>query len=312
MASPKGCFKSCAIGCGVALLLAVIGSVILGRLAWRAVNDDGAQGRDASQAMAGDPAAVAEPLSARAARLTTTHGGRVHLLLGEGGFHLRPAAPGEGIHAHARYDTTRHRLTERFAVLPDSTWEYSLEFRRAKDGAFSGMSGEGKAGKGRKREAEVTVYLPPEVPLDLVLRGVRGGCEADLGGLWLRNGDLDFLQGGFEVEFSSPLREAMESLKLRARMGGLEAKRVGNASPRVLDVDCAMGGGDIDLRGAWRGDCDARAAVKLGGISLTVPAEMRVEGYRAAAPELARPSEVPTPVLRLTATKKFGEVEIKR
>lgn len=309
MAGPRGCLKGCLIGCGAFVLLLAVGGAILAGVAWRAL--DGDRGRDkagtAGWTASGDPAAVSEPLGERAQRLTTTRGGRVRLALGEGEFRLRPAAPGDGLHARAEFDSTVHRLTERFAVLPDSTWEYSLECGRR-----GGESGFLHLFASRGRNAKVTVYLPPEVPLDLELRARRGGCLADLGGLWLRQGDLDLLQGGLELEFSSPLREAMESLVLHSRMGGITAARVGNASPRRLDVDCAMGGGDIDLRGAWRGDCDARASVRMGGISLTVPAAMRVEGDLASSPEFSHPAEVPVPVLRLTATQKMGEVKVVR
>ncbi len=308
MSGPKGCFKSCAIGCAAFAALLVIGGVIVSTMAWKALNGDGDRRPAATSAASATAGAVSEPMGARAARLTTMHGGTVRLVLGEGEFHLRPAAPGEGLHARAEYDTSMHRLTERFTVLPDSTWEYHLDCRQVGSGSFLRQ-----IFGGERTNAKVTVYLPPDVPVDLDLQARRGGCEADLGGLWLRTGNIQFDQGGIEVEFSSPLREPMESLRLQARMGGIDAGRVGNASPRRLEVDCAMGGADVDLRGAWRGDCDARASARMGGVALKVPAEMQVEGHGASGATLARSNpEVPAPVLRLTATAKMGEVEIVR
>lgn len=308
MSGPKGCFKSCGIGCAAVAALLVIGGVIVASLAWKALNGDGDRRPATGVSSPAPPGSVSEPMSARAARLTTTHGGRVRLVLGEGEFHLRPAKPGEGLHARAEYDSTLHRLTERFSVLPDSTWEYHLDCRQIQSGSFlKQIFG------GDRTNAKVYVYLPAEVPLDLDLQGRRGGCVADLGGLWLRTGDIRFDQGGLELEFSSPLREPMESLRLQARMGGIEASRVGNASPRALDVDCAMGGADVDLRGAWRGDCTAHASARMGGVALQVPAEMRVEGHGAGEPTLTGSQpEVPAPVLRLTASAKMGEVEVVR
>lgn len=308
MPQPKGCLKSCALGCAGFAALLVIGGVIISTLAWKALNGGDDKRPLAENAVSTVVGAVNEPMSARAARLTTTQGGRVRLVLGEGEFRLRPAGPGEGLHARAEYDSTRHRLTELFTVLPDSTWEYHLDCRQVGSSSFlKQLFG------GERNNAKVTVYLPAEVPIDLVLEGRRGGCDADLGGLWLRTGDIRFHQGGIELEFSSPLREPMESLRLQARMGGIAAKRVGNASPRALDIDCAMGGGDFDLRGAWRGDCTARATANMGGISIKVPSEMRVEGHGAMEPTLTgNTAEVPAPVLRLSATAKMGEVEVVR
>lgn len=308
MSQPKGCLKSCALGCaGIAALL-VIGGVIISTLAWKALNGGDDKRPLPGTAVSTVAGAVSEPMSARAVRLTTTHGGRVRLVLGEGEFRLRPAGPGEGLHARAEYDTTVHRLTELFSVLPDSTWEYHLDCRQIRSGSLlKQLFG------GERTNAKVTVYLPAEVPIDLDLHARRGGCEADLGGLWLRKGDIRFDQGGLELEFSSPLREPMESLRLQARMGGISAQRVGNASPRALDIDCAMGGGDIDLRGAWRGDCTAHASARMGGISLKVPSEMRVDGHGAMEPTLTSSTvEVPAPVLTLSASAQMGEVEVIR
>jgi hypothetical protein len=309
MAGPKGCFKSCLLGCGgFVALLVVVGGIMAG-LAWRSL-DKGRQVSGDLHFGDGTTAAVAdETMAARAVRLTTTRGGKVHLALGEGEFLLHAAAPGEGLHATAEFNTEVHHLSEQFAVLPDSTWEYRLECRQT----MPGLQALFRNLLGGKTETRVHVYLPPEVPIDLVLRAERGGCEADLGGLWLRTGDLQFRQGGIQIGFSSPLREPMDSLRLNARMGGVTADRIGNASPRALDIDCAMGGANVDLRGAWRNDCDARAAIRMGGMNLRVPADMRVEGDGVPPPRLTGSEiEVPGPVLRLKIEKSMGEVEVRR
>ncbi len=310
MAGRKGCFKSCLVGCGVIVALLVVGGAILAGLAWRSLNSGAPASGDLHFDTGASAAAVAEPMSERAARLTTTRGGTVRLALGQGEFRLLAAAAGEGLHASAEFDAEVHHISEQFAVLPDSTWEYNLEFRRTMPGAQSFF----RRLFGGAADAKVTVYLPPEVPIDLLVRAQDGGCEADLGGLWLRNGDLRFQRGGIEIEFSSALREPMDSLLLNTRMGGAVANRIGNASPRMLDIDCAMGGANIDLRGAWRGDCDARAAIRMGGMNLRVPADMRVDGADVPPRLLSESAgeEVPGPVLRLTIEKSMGEIEVRR
>jgi hypothetical protein len=315
MAGPKGCFKSCLLGCGGLIVLLVVLGAIMAGLAWRSL-DKGRQvsgnlhlGADTTAVATGETMAADEPMAARAVRLTTTRGGKVHLALGEGEFRVSAAAPGEGLHATAEFNTEVHHLSEQFAVLPDSTWEYRLECRQT----MPGLQALFRNLLGGKSDTKVHVYLPPEVPIELVMQAERGGCEADLGGLWLRTGDLQFRQGGIQIGFSSPLREPMDSLRLNARMGGVTADRIGNASPRALDVDCAMGGANIDLRGAWRGDCDARVAIRMGGMNLRVPADMRVEGDGVPPPKLSESEiEMPGPVLRLKIEKSMGEVEVRR
>ena len=312
MPGPKGCFRSCLIGCGALTAVAVVLGVVIAGIAMNGLKHGGRVTQDLVALADSTTVVAAAPdtsLAARAARLTTTHPGRVVLTFGEGEFHLLPAAPGEGLHARADYDTEVHRINKRFTINADSTWEYSLEFGQKMDGmqaAFRGLFG-------HKTSGRITVWLPPEVPIDLVVRAGRGGCEADLGGLWLRTGDLDFSQGGLELAFSSPLHEPMQSLRLHTRMGGVSTRRLGNASPRVLDIASAMGGADIDLRGLWRGDCDASASVRMGGMSLRVPADMRVEMLGEVPPKLnVSNPEVPGPVLRLRVEQKMGEVEIRR
>ena len=309
MAGPKGCLRSCLIGCGGLIGLLVLLGAIMAGLAWHGLGRGGQVSRTYVAGADSTGITGGEPMTARAARLTTAHGGTVKLALSEGEFQLHAAAPGEGLHATAEFDTEVHRLSEQFAVLPDSTWEYNLEFHQSMPGLQSLFRGL----LGGKNDGKVHVYLPPEVPIALFVRAQRGGCEADLGGLWLRSAEVQFRQGGIELEFSSPLREPMDSLRLNSRMGGMSADRIGNASPRVLDIDCGMGGADVDLRGLWRGDCDARAAIRMGGMSLRVPADMRVDSDGAAvSPLRADAVEVAGPVLRLKVEQSMGEVEIRR
>ena len=77
----------------------------------------------------------------------------------------------------------------------------------------------------------------------------QGGFEAELGGLWLTDADIVFRKGGFSLDISEPLKEPLQRLKINGAMGGFEADNLGNASPKVVDVQCRMGGAEIDLRG---------------------------------------------------------------
>ena len=101
----------------------------------------------------------------------------------------------------------------------------------------------------------------------------------------------------------------MESLTIRGSMGGFEAGRLGNASPRVLEVKCRMGGADIDLRGAWMRDADISIDVAMGGIGVQVPDDVRIEGLEDPAPTLGSAAEVSLPVLRFKSKSKMGEIE---
>jgi len=107
----------------------------------------------------------------------------------------------------------------------------------------------------------------------------------------------------------------MERLKIKGTMGGFEASRLGNASPRTLSVACSMGGADIDLSGAWVRDCDASISVAMGGMTLLIPDDIEVEwngdGARDLAPASPAELEIPLPVLTLETHAKFGEIEVR-
>jgi hypothetical protein len=107
------------------------------------------------------------------------------------------------------------------------------------------------------------------------------------------------------------LHAPMERLTIRGHMGGFEAAGLGNASPRLLDVTCRMGGADIDLRGDWTTDADIRLDVAMGGIGVRVPRDVQILGVESMETRLqAGNQEMPLPVLRFLLKQKMGEIEI--
>lgn len=306
MASAKGCFKNTLLGCLGLIAIAVIFGAIMAGLAWKDRGKGGQVEQEVSPTVTASeavPTATVDP-----ALLTTRYPGRVILDLGQGEFQINPAAPGAGLSARARFDSEVHTITESYEVRPDSSWVYQLGFHQT----MPGLQALFRALMGNDTDARIEIFLPPDVPIELVVGLEQGGGEAELGGLWVTTADFSFKQGGFVLGIREPLREPMDRLRLHGRMGGVELERLGNASPRVLDIDCGMGGADVDLRGAWRNDCDAHLAVKMGGLAVSVPRDMIVVGDRELASTLARTdTEVPQPTLRLTVEESMGEVEVK-
>jgi hypothetical protein len=308
MSEGRGCLKTGLLGCGALVALAVVGLLVMLTMAWVGKDKGGRVDEDATpEPSSGYAAAPFTPDTA--ALFTTGHPGRVILDLGQGEFHLGRAAPGEGLTVRAEYDTEVHELTYGFDVTPDSTWTAQITFRQS----MPALQAVFRKILGGRTDAVIHIELPPESPLELVVRCEQGGAEIELGGLWLRTADFDVRQGGFELSVDEPLRDPVERMRLHSRMGGLQAVWLGNASPRLLEVDCAMGGADLDLRGDWRNDCDARLVVRMGGMGVRVPADMRVIGVGEAAPELRRTDEeTPRPELRLTVDQKLGEIEVSK
>lgn len=304
MSSRSGCLKPVLFGClGLILLIAII----VGVGAFMALNGvKNEQVADTELTPSSGEAIDPAHLAALARR-----SGRVELLLGQGEFIVQPGEPGAGVKVKARFDQSAHELLDTLEVLPDSTWVYRVEYRQT----ISGLESLLRAVFGGNQESRVEVYLPPDVPIDLVLDVKQGGGEAELGGLWLRDATITYGQGGFELAVSEPLREPMGRLVIAGSMGGFEVTRLGNASPRYLGIDCNMGGGEVDLSGQWLNDANIDLKVRMGGMAVLVPVGVQVNGapVQGDDPQLrATDPEVSLPALSISVDQSMGEVVIER
>ncbi|MBU0740831.1 hypothetical protein KKG45_09125 [bacterium] len=295
MGNRPGFFKSCLFGCLGLLVFGFLFAAVSALLAWR-----GLGGQEFEEAQLA-------PVAAAGIGAQISSAGRVILALGHGEFWIRPAEPGEGLRVETRYDKEAYTLVDEFERYPDKTWIYSLDFHRT----MPGLQALFRVLMGADTENYVHVYLPPDVPIALEIKVEEGGFEADIGGLWITDAAIVYRKGGFEFNVDEPLREPIERLSIRGSMGGFEASRLGNASPRYLDIHCRMGGADVDLGGDWIRDCDVNLSVNMGGMSVRVPQGVTVSGIddRVAGLRTDVP-EIPVPTLRFTLREKMGEVEV--
>lgn len=226
--------------------------------------------------------------------------GTVQLDLRHGEIRVRPAPPGERLRVEATYDRESHELLERLVTDEDGRWRYEVRFTSRGGGwlaslrqLFSGV------------RPRIEVLLPSDTPIDLDLDVAQGGGELELGGLSLRSAEIEAIQGGFDLSFSEPTREAMDSLRIRTSMGGFRAGELGNASPSRLLVDTSMGGAEVDLRGRWRGDAEVEVRTKMGGASVRLPRAVNISGVAGHERE-----GLDAPTVHLRVHAQWGEVEL--
>jgi len=297
MFKPRGCLKSGCFGClGIIILFLLIGGVTA-LLAW---NDS----------KTNDPREESfTPLTAENNGILAGLPGRVVLDMSQGDFRIFPAQPGEGLRVEAQYDAQQYELNQEFTTNPDSSWLFVLDFHRTRTGMRAALQSIFSKGPGTR----ISVYLPPDVPVELVTNIAKGGVVMDLGGLWLTSAEIHFQQGGGELDFSEPLKEPISSLLINYDMGGGGFKKLGNASPSRLEVISSMGGGEVDLGGNWLNDCDVHLSVRLGGMSVVVPRGIKLirSGEDSESLEM-KDSEVHLPVLRLRSEVKYGHLEVVR
>jgi len=230
------------------------------------------------------------------------------LEMGQGEFRLHRGEPGAGVVIKANYDASTYEVAEYSHIWPDSSWVYHVRARRT----ITGLQAMLREIMGGSHAAKLHVYIPPDLPVELNVLVKEGGCEADLGGLWLTDVDLRYDKGGFAISLDEPLREPLHSLVINGRMGGGEIMDLGNASPARLDVSCTMGGMSLDLAGAWRNDCDARFKLAMGGMEIAVPDNLELEDADVAGTGLRKTdTEIGRPVMRIQQQVKMGEIEIR-
>ena len=229
--------------------------------------------------------------------------GRVILEAAQAGFEIEPGRPGEPLRLEASYDKNAFELEEILEAGEEGGWRYRVNFRRT---AGSGLMATLRQIVGGAKPM-VKVFLPMDVPLDLEVKASQGGGEMDLGGLWLRTAAIKIQQGGMAISIAEPLREPMEHLSINASMGGFAAIKLGNASPRQLDIDFSMGGGLLDLRGAWRDDAQVNISASMGGGEVRLPRDVAIEGLELDRPRPSSTPELPLPTLKFTVSKSSLE-----
>jgi hypothetical protein len=187
----------------------------------------------------------------------------------------------------------------------ESGWIYRATFGRAeRSGAFAGL-----VSLVRGSTARIDVFLPAEVPLDLILNMQEGGAVIRLGGLWLRTADIELESGGIDLSVDEPLREPMKSLSISTARGGALLNRLGNASPRSLEVSYRMGNIDMDLGGKWLADAEVAISGGTGGGVVHLPSGVNFEGLEGRGIEAPGTPEPKLPTLRFSVSTGVGWLE---
>jgi hypothetical protein len=310
--SGSGCKTGCKYGClgCLGLLVLVIGiSAVVTGIAWSHAKNENVEqlelARDLAWVRAMEEAdemeAVPEDLS------SIPPAGTVILDFNQTSkIDIRPGKPGEPAHVKATFDSNYYELSESYTDGDgESGWTYEVHFRRTSTSYWVSVLKEIMSGS----RPRVFVYLPPDIPYDLEIDISQGGGEVELGGLWLTDLDVNFLQGGGAFDISKPLRTPIENLSVDFSQGGGALQNLGNASPRNLDISFSMGGGAIDLSGEWQRDAHISIAQSMGGVTVVLPDNVEIRGLDHGGLRSPGDVEVPLPVLTFETSSQFGELE---
>ena len=190
----------------------------------------------------------------------------VQVRYGAGRLMIRPAASGGELYrVGLRYD----------ADLFDPITEY-------RSGQLEvGVEGTGRSIRLKNHDAgELDLRLSPDVALELDLD--FGAVEADLelGGLRIRNLDIETGASDTEVRFSRPNPMRCERFDLSVGAASFEAEGLGNTNCAMLRVEGGVGDITLDFSGEWTGNMEAEIEMALGSITLVIPEDVGVRVER--------------------------------
>jgi len=240
--------------------------------------------------------------------------GRILIDLEMGEFSIRPGPAGQPIRIEADYDASSFELIEEFKPNEDGGWTYDVSF-----GSQRGLLGMIFRGNRHNVDNRLELIIPRDYPVDIVGKVGFGEFEADLGGLVIRDIDLEFGAGEHFVEFREPLPFPMESFHTESSVGSVEVRSLGDASPRSVEVDHGIGELFLDLKGAWRNDAEIDVDFSVGECRLWLPEDVHVDlertkisiGESSFDSPSSKPIPEDAPTLTLAMSGGIGEVRVE-
>jgi len=125
-------------------------------------------------------------------------------------------------------------------------------------------------------DGRLDLRLAPGLPMDLRLEFGAGRAILDLGGLALR--DLDVETGASEsrIDVSRPNPETLRRAEFDVGAADFEALRLGNLNLEELSVAAGVGKVALDFSGSLRNDIDVDVSMGLGSLELRLPESVGV------------------------------------
>ena len=189
----------------------------------------------------------------------------VRIRFGAGRLSVERAEPGTLYRMHLRYD--------------EDSFEPVAEYE---DGRLDlGVDGTRHSIRWRKDDSqEMEVFLPGEVTMDLDLEFGAVRADVDLGGLRMR--ELDLQTGASEsrvdVSEANPVRMSRATMEVGA--ADFHVRNLGNLNAERITVDAGVGNVVLDFRGEWQGDSNVTVDLGLEALELRFPEGLGVRLIR--------------------------------
>ncbi len=182
---------------------------------------------------------------------------RVHVEYGAGVLDLRPGEPGTLYRMELRYDQD--------VVEPETRYDNGrLEIGMDRIGR--GVRFGSRDGSGRL-DLELTRDVP--LLLDLEFGAVRADLE--LGGLAIRDLDVETGASDTRIEISQPNPAELELASFEAGAANFVATGLGNLNAERIRLEAKAGKATLDFTGEWQRSADVSVELDLGAVELRFP-----------------------------------------
>ena len=200
---------------------------------------------------------------------------RLNITFSEGEFEILPGPPGSDITVEGSYATNYYELLEERREV-ENGMEISLSLEPTA-GLFTRMIA-GLNHYDNNHPNDLTVRIPPDIPIDLHVQLDEGQSRVELGGLTLTDLDVDLSKGDFRLSFNEPLAAPLPRMAVSMQMGDGRASGLGNARAGEISLDTGMGGFRVALNGDWPAGSHSKVTIdhSMGDLTLTIPTDVHI------------------------------------
>ena len=240
--------------------------------------------------------------------------------LQEGIFDIKPGAPNGRVQVEGRFSEALYELTQQ-TETQNGRPRTTIRFRSKAPAWARMLAGIGNGNSNGDRP-ELTLLIPPGVPIDLSLNVTMGESRIDLGGLTLSDLGLDLSMGNHEVDFRQPVVDGITNLRLNTRMGRVSVENLGNARAKSVDASGSMGNLTADLGGDWKPGSEAELSFtySMGEVRVRVPKKVRLEAdvrdsegkAQDAGFDADETKDPKAPVIKVRVSTSMGESRVTR
>ncbi|MBN1349903.1 hypothetical protein JXJ21_10870 [candidate division KSB1 bacterium] len=165
------------------------------------------------------------------------------------------------------------------AAYDEDKYTLDTEFDKADETLVIKFDREGFWEKKQHREenADLEIFLPDAVEIELKISMKVGVAKMNLGGLKLAGVRCKNWIGEIDIAFDEPNHCKMEYFDLNNKIGSTKIKKLGNA--RFIDADINSGTGEleVDFRGALETPSKANLDLDIGETTVILPRDFGIE-----------------------------------